>query len=191
MNDDSGPWLYKPDGQTVSQQPDFSDTGRTQDNSSTGSADSKTMTWTASEYIDHTRGAGWYLALVGGTVILAAVIYLVTKEYFAVGVILTLGIVVGIFSTQKPKQLTYELSESGLKAGEKDYPLSLFKSFALINEGALSSISLIPNRRFMPPFSVYFEPSDETKITDILGAHLPLEEGGLDTIERLARRLRL
>ncbi len=42
----------------------------------------------------------------------------------------------------------------------------------------------------MPPLSVYFDPADETKVVSLLGGQLPLEEGGLDAVEKLARRLR-
>lgn len=189
MNDEASPWQYKPDGQTVSQPPELSRPG-TKGRSSSKPAKDSTITWTASEYIDHSRGPSWYLALIVSTILLAIAIYLVTKDYFASGVIVVVGLIVGVFSTHKPKQVSYELSSSGLKAGEKVYPMSLFRSFALIREGALSSVNLIPIKRFMPPLSIYFDPSDGPKIIAILGDHLPLEEGGLDAIERLSRRLR-
>jgi hypothetical protein len=130
------------------------------------------------------------MSLTGATVAIAVVVYLVTKDYFATGVIATLGIIVSVFSMHKPQQITYELSNSGLKAGEKAYPLRLFKSFAIIREAELVSVNLIPTKRFMPPLSIYFDPADEQKIVNLLGSHMPLEPGGLDTIERLARRLR-
>jgi len=189
MNDSNSSWQYKPDGKEVSAAPELPG-GGPKTASSPRLAEDATISWTASEYIDHSRGANWYLALTGGTIILSALVYLITKDYFATGVILVLGIIIGVFSRQKPKQITYELSSSGLKAGEKTYPFSLFKSFALIHEGVVSSINLIPIKRFMPPLSIYFDPSDEQKIVSLLGNFLPLEEGGLDAIERLARRLR-
>ncbi len=189
MNDDASPWQYKPDGQNVSQPPELSSSA-VKSSSRTRSAKDVSVSWTASEYIDHSKGPAWYLTLITGTILLAAGIYLITKDYFASGVVVVVGVIVGIFSTHKPKQVTYELSASGLKAGEKVYALSLFKSFALIREGALSSVNLIPIKRFMPPLSIYFDPSDEQKIIGVLGEHLPLEEGGLDAIERLSRRLR-
>ncbi len=188
MNDDSS-WDYKPDGKQVLAASDLPAHGR-KTAGSTGSSKDAAISWTASEYIDHARGASWYLALVAGTIVLAGAVYLVTKDYFATAVIALMGIIVGVFSTHKPKQITYELSSSGLKAGQKVYPMSLFKSFALIREGAFSSVNLIPIKRFMPPLSIYFDPSDEQKIVSLLGNHLPLEERGLDAIEQLSRRLR-
>src|SRR3989344_3506321 len=189
MNDDSSSWEYKPDGQNVSQPPELSTSGA-KGRSSPKLARDTTVTWTASEYINHAKGPAWYLVLIAGTILLAVGIYFITKDYFASGAIAIVGMIVGVFSTHKPNQVSYELSSSGLKAGEKVYPLSLFRSFALIREGVLSSINLIPIKRFMPPLSIYFDPSDEQKIISVLGEHLPLEEGGLDPIERLSRRLR-
>ena len=188
MNDDSA-WEYKPDGKEVSAASDLPISAQKTTGSTRASKDT-TIDWKASEYIDHTRGSGWYLVLTAGTIIFAALVYFITKDYFATGVVAFMGIIISVFSRQKPKQVAYELSSSGLIAGEKNYPLNLFKSFALIREGALSSINLMPIRRFMPPLSVYFDPSDEQKIVSLLGNHLPLEEGGLDAIERLSRRLR-
>lgn len=189
MNDDNSPWEYKPDGKEVSAAPTLPVSGQ-ETKPAAPTANDAAISWTASEYIDHARGSGWYLALIAGTIALAGLVYLITKDYFATGVIAVMGVIVGVFSTHKPKQVTYELSTSGLKAGEKSYPLNLFKSFALIREGVLSSVNLIPIKRFMPPLSIYFDPADEQKIVNLLGSHLPLEEGGLDPIERLSRRLR-
>ena len=70
MNDDSSSWEYKPDGQTVSQPPELSSSG-TKGQLGTKSAKDTTITWTASEYIDHSRGPAWYLALIAGTILLA------------------------------------------------------------------------------------------------------------------------
>ena len=61
----------------------------------------------------------------------------------------------------------------------------------MIDEGALSSVNLIPLKRFLPPVSAYYEDKDEKKITDALGDHLPYEPRKLDMVERLSRRLRL
>ena len=188
MNDDS-PWQYKPDGKQAAQAPDLPNSGAGR--SAAPQTVGQSVSWTASEYIDHSRGSGWYLGLIAATAAVGALLYLFTKDYFATGVIVAAGIIVAVFSTHKPRQVEYELSATGLKAGAKSYPINIFRSFAINREGAVSSVTLIPTKRFMPPLSVYLEPADEPKIVAILGEHLPIQEGGLDTIERLSRRLRL
>jgi hypothetical protein len=101
------------------------------------------------------------------------------------------GVIVGVFAGHKPKQIQYEITESGLGVNGKNYPYNAFKSFTVLREGNLSSVNLIPLKRFMPPVSAYFEPKDEPKITEALGNHLPYENRKMDGIDRLSRRLRL
>ena len=149
------------------------------------------FSWTASEYIEHNRGPGWYLLLFLATVALAAGAYFLTKEYFTAGTIVVLGIIVVLYARQKPRQVTYELSSSGIRVGEKLYAYSLFKSFSLINDGGLNNIQFMPLKKLMPPISAYYQAADEEKITDILGQYLPLEQGKPSGIDRLSRRLRL
>lgn len=159
--------------------------------SAPAATDIETISWTASEYIDHNRGAGWYLLLFLSTGLLSAGIYLLTKDYFATTVIIIAGIVLLIFSRHKPQEITYELSSSGINAGGKLYSYGSFKSFSVVKDGALNSISFTPLKRFMPPFSAYYAPSDEEKIIQALSAYLPYEEKQLDGIDRLSRRLRI
>ena len=149
------------------------------------------FSWTASEFIDHERGTGWYMMLILGTAALAAAVYLLTKEIFATVTIAVVGLIVLVYTRQKPRQVTYELSESGLRIGAKSYSYGLFKSFSLAKEGLLNSVQLAPLKRFMPPISAYYDAADEEKITDILGQHLPYEDAKPDRIEGLTRRLKL
>jgi len=180
-------WQYKPTGVPV---PGQTNSPQGVPSQAPANPAGPSVTWTASEYIHHDRGAGWYLVLLIGTVGLAAVVYFLTKDYFATGTIIVLGIIVAIFAGRKPNQLTYELTSSSIKVGQKTYTYNLFKSFAIIREGTLNSISLIPIKRFMPPVTAYFADADEERITKELGSHLPYEERKADSIDKLSRRLR-
>jgi hypothetical protein len=188
MNQDqSSPWQYKPDGGAPSPEP--SDNGSPEPASKPASA--RSIAWQAAEFIEHQHSSGWYAALIGGAAALAALVYLATKDIFATGTIVVVGVIVGVFAGHKPKQIQYEITESGLGVNGKNYPYNAFKSFTVLREGNLSSVNLIPLKRFMPPVSAYFEPKDEPKITEALGNHLPYENRKMDGIDRLSRRLRL
>jgi hypothetical protein len=150
-----------------------------------------TITWSASEYIDHQRGASWYGLLSAATIGLAVIVYFLTKDYFATGTIVVLGIIVGVFVGRKPAQVEFELSESGLHVAQKAYNYNRFKSFTVLKEGNLVSLSLMPIKRFMPPVSAYFDPKDEQKITNLIGEHLPFQESKPSTVDRLSIRLKL
>lgn len=189
MNEeDAGSWDYKPDGKNVSKQQEMlsSTSAKTHPKQSTPAP----ISWTASEYIEHTRGPIWYLSLGVITLVFAAAVYIYNKDRFATAIVAVVGIIVAVYSLKKPQQLTYQLSDDGLMIGEKSYSYRLFKSFAIIHEGALSSITLLPIKKFMPPLSIFFEATDEEHIVKILGNHLPYEERGLDKIDSLTRKLR-
>lgn len=188
-----GSWQYKPDGGNSNSAPSANPSpAASGGNAKTPAPPTKSsVSWTASEYIDHTHGMSWYMTLIAGTVGIAAIIYLLTKDYFATGVTVVVGIIVAVFASRKPRQITYEISSSGLKIGEKSYAFNQFKSFTIMHEGSLASVNLMPLKRFMPPISAYFEPKDEQHITNALGAYLPYEERKMDGIDRLTRRLRL
>lgn len=182
-------WDYKPDGQSKGQSPDLG--------SRSGPATARPekrvvgeIEWTASEYIEHSRGSGWYAVLILATAALTAAVYFLTKDIFAGVITVLVGIVVGVFSLNKPKEITYRLSADGFTAGEKQYKFSQFKSFAVVREGDLYSLNLVPIKKFMPVISAYFAAKDEEKIVNLLGQYLAYEERGLDNIERLTRRLR-
>ena len=187
--DERSDWEYKAGEETSSKDvADDVDTILT-DSPNPEKSDS-VISWTASEFIEHDRGIGWYILLAIFTVLLGAGTYFLTKDIFATSIIVIAGIVVGIFAGRKPRQMKYELSSSGLRIGEKSYPYSLFRTFSIIRDGAVSSVNLMPIKRLMPPISAYFAPKDEKRITKILGEYLPYEERKLDSIDRLSRRLR-
>lgn len=153
-------------------------------------AGGSTVTWTTAEYYHHERGSGWYALLFIAIIALTGVVYLLTKDYFASGTILVVGAIVGVFAARKPGQVNCELSNTGLRIGEKMYNYTQFKSFSIIRAAESGSLSLLPIKKFMPAVNVYFGPADEEKITDVLGQHLPYEERQQAGIDRLSHRLK-
>lgn len=151
---------------------------------------SGSISWTASEYIGHEHGIAWFLTLIISTLGITALVYLVTKDYFATGTILVVGIICGIAANRKPHEITYEISNNGLKIGQKTYLYSSFKSFSVVKEESIESINLEPVKRFMPPVAAYFAPDQREDIMGALNEHLPYQEHKLDNIDRLARHLR-
>jgi hypothetical protein len=152
---------------------------------------SKNVSWQAPEFIERHHPAGWYAALVLIAVVLAAIVYLTTKDIFATGTIIIMGVIVWVFAGHKPGLVQYEINNRGLSINGKLYPLSAYKSFTTLREGEFNSVNLFPLKRFMPPISAYYAPADEQKVTDVLGNQLPYEDRQMDGIDKLARRLRL
>lgn len=148
------------------------------------------VSWTASEYVAHDKGTAWFIRFGLASVAVIAVVYLITGDYISIIVLSVLAIAIGYFANRQPDTLNYKLDSQGMHIGAKLYPVSMFKSFAIVEEGAISSISLLPLKRFMPAIAVYFAPEDEKKIIDALGAMLPQEERQQDRVDRLMHKIR-
>lgn len=146
--------------------------------------------WTASEYIAHEKGLSWYVFLGLVIAVLAAVVYLLTGELISTIVIVVMGFAFGAFAARPPQELQYVLDNNALHVGNRSYGYGQFKSFAIVNEGPIHSIMLMPLQRFMPPLSVYFAPEDEDKIANALSNYLPYENRKQDIVDRLMSKVR-
>jgi len=148
------------------------------------------LTWTAKEFIEHQRGGGWYAVLILGSIVLAGLFYLLTRDFFAVGATLAACLIMLIYAGHKPNEQSYELTHSSLKIGSKIYKYNFFRSFSVIHEGEHTSINLESIKRYMPPIVIYFPPEYEKQVTNLIGNHLPLEEESQSLTDRITHRLR-
>lgn len=146
--------------------------------------------WQASEFVDHKKNPGWFLLLAVGAVVLCGLIFILTRSILSTVVVGIAVIAFGVVANQRPRTLTYALFGTGLQVGDKQYIYDDFRSFSVVQDGALQSIILQPNKRFMPPLTVYFAPEDGEKIFDVLATHLPHEERQVDSVDQLMRKIR-
>lgn len=148
------------------------------------------VSWSASEYIANPKNAGWFGLLAAASIVVAVIVYFLTKDKVSTAVIGILGVIVGVFAARQPRVLEYHIDQSGIHVGPKFYAYPGFKSFSVVEEGAFAHISLMPLKRFMPPLAIHFSPEDEEKIVDTLADYLPYEEHKPDMVESVSRRLR-
>lgn len=148
------------------------------------------ITWTASEFVAHHKSSGWYLGLAVLAVVVSALVWLLTKDKVSAGVVLVGAVVFGAYAARQPRQLEYRLDQQGLSIGRRHFSYQEFRSFSLMPEGAFQSIAFVPLKRFAPLTTIYFDPSDQTKITALLSERLPYEERQKDAIDKLMWRIR-
>lgn len=146
--------------------------------------------WQASEFIDHQKSTVWFLLLVVGTMVLSGVVYLLTRDILATLVMIVAAVAFGLFARQKPRTLEYSVSSSAIKIGQRTYQYDEFRSFSVMQDGALFSIVLEPVKRFMPPLTIYFSEQDGEKIFDTLSQHLPHQERSLDFVDQIMKKIR-
>ena len=148
------------------------------------------LSWTASEFVAHEKGASWYGWLALAAVAAAAVDYLLTKDWFSTGVILFAGVAFGAFAARKPHDQEYNIDHQGIWIGNKMYSFHDFKTFSVVEEAGAVSIVFMPLRRFMPPLTIYTTPDIEENVVDYLASFLPFEQHKADAIDNLLRRIR-
>ena len=170
--------------------PEQSDAGFQPQTAPKAEVPSQAVSWSASEFIAHQKNAGWYGILALAGVVGATLIYLLTRDMISAVMVIVVAVALGALAGRKPRTLQYQIDNQGLQIGEKFYSYGEFKSFSVIDEGALSSIRLLPLKRLMPPLSVYYDPQDEDRITSILAAYMPFEEGEKDAVDRFMHRIR-
>jgi hypothetical protein len=148
------------------------------------------ISWTASEFIAHSKTALWYIGLLLVTVGALGLVLLVSGDKFVMGIIVIISILFGYMASRKPRELPYSIDSHGLNVDKKQYPFSKFKSYSLVDEGGVEAIWLMPLQRFAPGLSIYFDPGDRNKILDMLGDYLPIEERKPDIVDVLTHKIR-
>jgi hypothetical protein len=146
--------------------------------------------WQASEFASNEKTGGWYFKLALIAVLLAGIIYAITRDVISSVVICLLGLTVGAYGALKPKIINYALYEEGIQVGEKQFDYQEFKSFAVLDDGSVPNVMLLPHKRFMIPVSMYFDPKEGDKIVETLGEFLPYEHKEPDFIDRLSTHIR-
>ena len=146
--------------------------------------------WSASEYVSHEKSTGWYAALFGATIVIVTVVYAITRDVLASVVVFLASGAMSVYAGRKPGTKNYIIDENGVKIDENFHGYSEFRSFSVVEEGAIDSVWLKPIKRFSPMVVMYFGPEDEQEIVDVLANFLPHEERELDAIDRFSKRIR-
>lgn len=148
------------------------------------------IVWTASEYIAHDKSVSWFASLIAVAVVVAALLYLITRDLFIVFVSLFGALMVAVYGSRKPRQLQYQLDHGGITAGKRFYGYEEFRNFSVVQEDAFASIVFTPLKRFAIPLTIYYPPEYEDAIAELLVDRVPFERQTLDPVERLMRKIR-
>jgi hypothetical protein len=148
------------------------------------------LSWQASEYIHSEKNILWFIALGLGTLVVAAIAYFLIRSWTFTILVFVMAATAGFYAKRPPHALNYTLEDDHLSIEDRKYGYEEFKAFAILKDGPLAYIMLIPVKRFMPAVTLYFPPEEGKRIVDILGSIMPLEEREPDLLERTVRKLR-
>ena len=146
--------------------------------------------WSASEYISHPKNRSWYIGLGAAAAVMTIAIFVITHNLLSALVVAMTCMAVGVFAARAPATKRYRLSEVGVHVDDKFFAYANFKSFSVMDEGAIACIWLRPIRRFMPTVAMYYAPDDEERIAMMLENFLPEEDRQHDLIDRAVKKIR-
>ena len=148
------------------------------------------ITWQASEYVHHEKQFTWFMGLLAVTAIMVALAVFIVQSWTFAILVCVMAAATIVYARRPPRVLNYTLSGDGLHIDQRLYSFHDFRSFAVVQDGPLYSIMLIPVQRFMPAVIVYFPTENGEAIVDAFGVVLPIEQRELDALDRLVRKLR-
>ncbi len=149
-----------------------------------------TVKWTASEYIATDKNSSWFFILFGAGAVTVLIVWLITQDILASSVILLAITAMSVYANRKPETKSYEIDDKGVKINDKFIHYRDFRSYSMVEEGALDSVWLKPLKRLSPTVVMYYSPEDEAKIADTLSNFLPHEQRELDFIDRASRKMK-
>ncbi len=179
MDDNKSPWLTS-----------FDQSNETNTDYNTQLPPLEEVSWTASEFISHQKSSTWYIGLGGAAAVVTLVVFVITSNIFSALVVAMAFMSLGVFAARKPATIQYKISPDGVYAGEKLYPYGMFKSYSVVEDGAVNCIWLRPLKKLMPTVVMYYPPDEEDTILDTLDNFLAQEDREHDALDRFSRRIR-
>jgi hypothetical protein len=155
-----------------------------------GPVDEASISWTASEFIEHDKSLSWYTLLAVVAVVLSAVLFFITREVLSVIAVIMMALVFGVYGSAKPKTRTYVVDNEGLMVDDKRYDFSNMKSFSIIEEGPLPYIQILLRQRFSIAVTVYTDPNQIEQIAEYIGQHVPYDQKKRDFTDALSSKIR-
>ena len=153
------------------------------------------ISWTASESINHDRGALWYVVAV--VVAIAAVglnfwLQGINFESISTAVLIAVIFVAIMTVSLRPaRELHYKLTDQNLTIEDKSYPFDTFRAFGVHRDGAFWQLTLIPIKRFGMGISMYINEDQGEEIVDAIGARLPMEKTEADILDKIVNKLKI
>lgn len=152
-------------------------------------AEQRILDWQAQEFVQTHKPAGWYLGF-GAFFVVLIVLAIFTRQYITVGLFALMGVALFIYANRPPRTLHYELTNYGVKVGEKKYLFDDFASYYQTSDYGQPVLELVPNKRFGTLVSLPPAEHQMDELQDALSQMLPKVDNKEDVVDKLFRALR-
>lgn len=146
--------------------------------------------WEAAEQVDPYRPPIWYLFFVITVVALLAGAIFLLKSVIAALLVIVMAAALLVYLRRPPQQISYALGRKGLHINDKLYGFGEFRGFGVSVSQGNNTLILVPVKRFRPAVEAFFPDEIGESVVDALGSRLPMREVKLDTLDKIAHKLR-
>ncbi len=135
----------------------------------------QTLSWISPEYIQKERSIDWFWT-IGLVSIIGAVGAIYFENYMFAILILLSGGMLFLFSIHTPRDVIYEISDDGLKVGDKEYKIKELKFFDFQKDKESTKLLIQTSGRFMPLLTIIIDPYMKESITKELSKVIERKE---------------
>jgi hypothetical protein len=128
--------------------------------------------WQTTEFRHYPKNIGWYITLACVGVLLIGFFILEKDIFGAVTTALLCGLVF-FFASQKPNEVTVELTNKALKFGLITYPYKQLKSFWIVNTKHHNTVNFTASTYVNNTVVVQLEDEDPDEVREFLLQYLP------------------
>lgn len=135
------------------------------------------ITWTAHEHTHFEKNSEWFWAL-GLIAVAGAVTALLFDNILFAIIILIISFVLAIFAAKKPEEVTFTLSQRGVRINDKLYPFKSLESFGIdeFNQNHHPKLILKPKQTLEQDIIITLDVVDSDEVHDFLLDFLPEDD---------------
>ncbi|MEY2671965.1 MAG: hypothetical protein RL687_382 [Candidatus Parcubacteria bacterium] len=135
----------------------------------------QTLSWISPEYIQKERSIDWFWT-IGLISILGAAVAIYFGNYMFAILILLSGGMLFLLSIHTPRDVSYEISDEGLKIGDKAYKINELKFFDFQKDKESTRLLIQTNGKFMPLLMIIIDPYMKESISKELSKVIEKKE---------------
>jgi len=149
------------------------------------------VSWTTGDAPSHVHSSAWRMRMMILSILLGAVIFLVTRDWVSSGAVVVAGMLFGVLGSRRPPSLSYQIGPQGIAIGRKQFAYNEFRAFSVFEDQSSSSVELIPLKRFMPIVLLHIDQMQKDQTIEALANYLPMQPHRQDFMDGIASRIKI
>ncbi len=149
----------------------------------------KNFSWQVPEYVHSEKSSDWYwtVGIIAASLVVVSIIF--GNVLFAL--VIALGVfILTLFSVRKPKIVSIEITEKGIRMDKTLYPFATLESFGVDEHHHHGpKLHLRSKKRIVPIITIAVHPEDMENIKEILETQLKEEMFDQSIIHNLFERI--